>query len=154
VFSKINAQPQQVPYASCDKAAGIDLAMQNPIAIQTSSRSGAADLVDTVVMPEASKNGDADTPLFNGRGEGNQAAKTIAGLTETTASIGWALHPSVVADCLDGMVGPHVLKGIRTSCLITDGWRPVDRKRDNQPGTGCNRERLICSLLYAYVALR
>ncbi|MEK9941337.1 MAG: hypothetical protein VW771_02535 [Gammaproteobacteria bacterium] len=38
--------------------------MQNPIAIKTSSRSGTADLVDTVVMPEASKNGDADTPFI------------------------------------------------------------------------------------------
>ena len=60
---KIQAKPQQVPYAAGDDTARIELAMKDTVGIQTDARPGTPDLVVPALMAVEPQNGYRLSPL-------------------------------------------------------------------------------------------
>ena len=63
VRMKIQAKPQQVPYAAGDDAAGIELAMKDAVGIQTDARPGTPDLIVPTLMAVGPQNSYRLSPL-------------------------------------------------------------------------------------------
>jgi len=60
---KIQAKPQQVPYAAGDDTARIELAMKDTVGIQTDARPGTPDLVVPALMAVRPQNSYRLSPL-------------------------------------------------------------------------------------------
>jgi len=60
---KIQAKPQQIPYAAGDEAAGIELTVKDAVGIQTDARPGTPDLIVPALMAVGPQNGYRLSPL-------------------------------------------------------------------------------------------